>query len=123
MAATAIGYDSGVSMVTKLFRLTATFLLLFIGVEMATCETPNSPCSILNVQVSGTQGSDQVSPAKHSVSAPELDDNCICCCAHSLVQTTVNLAVVRLALPSYAVQKFPVPLSSPSEIEHPPQLS
>ena len=107
--------------VQKAFRLTAVFLLLFIGVEIATCELPTSPCSILTIGANGVDH--KVASSKYEASSPVLDDNCICCCAHPVIQPMLAMAPVRLVLPRSLPEKADDPTLFPSSIEHPPQLS
>ena len=114
-------YDRNVRILHKAVRLTAAFLLLFIGAEIATCELPSSPCSILTIEANGVDH--KVAPSKHEASSPTLDDNCICCCAHPVIQPMLAVAPVRLLIPRPSFEKADDPTLFPSTIEHPPQRS
>ena len=126
-------YNLVVKLWSNLFRATAAFMLLFIAVEMVTCELPGSPCAVVSqdlvssVQARSSEVPDtvQVKKAVQRIdqTADTDEDNCICCCAHTLVQPALTFAAqpieatARLAAPTQA------PHSRSSDIDHPPQLS
>jgi hypothetical protein len=111
-------------MVSKWFRFAAVMLLLLIGTEMATCELPSSPCSVVSTAAKVlTSGTPKIDVSRHSATTPDTDDDCICCCAHTLVQPMLVLSPLRLTLPSFTVRSIGTPILFPSDIERPPQLS
>ena len=117
-------YDEVMGTVSKWFRFTAVMLLLLIGTEIATCELPNSPCSVVGIAAKVLDsGTHKIDVGKQAATNRDSDDDCICCCAHTLVQPTLALLPVRLALPSFTVRSIGTPTLFPSDIEHPPQLA
>ena len=117
-------YDSDMGTVSKWFRFTAVMLLLLIGTEMATCELPNSPCSVVSIAAKVLDsGAHKIDVSRHSATSRDSDDDCICCCAHTLVQASLALLPVRLTLLGFTVRSIGTPILFPSDIERPPQLA
>ena len=103
----------------KAFRLTALFLVLFTAEEMVACEMPSSDCSVLHALDKPSQ--DKHSPDKRT---PINDnDNCICCCAHTIISPVVFLVAPVTVAVYTATTSIALPSSPTIEIERPPQLS
>lgn len=114
---------------SKAFRFTAVFLVLFIGVEIVTCEMPGSDCAIVlaadhQVSTSNASGNLATSVPRDQHSVPDKDcDNCICCCAHTIVVGHVVLLPGAVLTTAYQQDSVENPVSRSTSIEHPPQLS
>ena len=94
----------------KAFRFTALFLVLYIGVDVLTCELPSSDCSILS------------SIGKHPPTN-QAPDNCICCCAHPLIVAQAAFVAPVVTVEASSDVLSVKPISRSQDIEHPPQLS
>jgi len=95
---------------SKLFRAVAFLLVLYVGVDIVTCDGPGSSCSSFSSQ------------DKHSVPT-DSGDNCICCCAHPVIVPQIAMIASEKIIPTEFVELIQKPIAQPSEIEHPPQLS
>ncbi len=121
--------ESGVAFWSKAFRFVAVFMVLFIGIQVATCELPGSDCAIVfaadhDVAISSSAGASAVGlPVDHR-SVPDKDcDNCICCCAHSRVEAQISLVPGETQQIDCVELVVLNPVSRPFVIERPPQLS
>jgi hypothetical protein len=104
-------YES-MGLLSRAFRLTAIFLVLFTAVEVLACDLlPNSDCYISQTQ------------SQHKHQGPTSGDNCMCCCAHLVVSKRVTLVPPVLIVPAVREENAEQPLLAPSSIDHPPQLS
>jgi hypothetical protein len=113
MACEDNAYDELMVVVPQIFRAVALLLVLYIGVQVVTCDAPGSDCSSFATQ------NDHKQPAP-----TDAGDNCICCCAHPApVPLFASVLLERLAVPAYFSEPVAKPHTRPSEIEHPPQLS
>lgn len=96
---------------SKAFRFTAVFLVLFVAVEVLTCDLlPSSSCYAEQSQ-------------QQDKGQPSTVDNCVCCCAHVMVMQQLIFTPEEMeasALPEESVQQ---PVSIPIHIDRPPQLS
>ncbi|GAA3771671.1 hypothetical protein GCM10022270_35400 [Terriglobus aquaticus] len=95
---------------SKIFRITAMLLVLYVGVEMLTCELPGSDCSVVSAL-------DKHPPANSG------SDNCICCCAHTIVTPQIMYAFAAIEVPPLEEDLVLAPLTRSFDIEHPPQNS
>jgi hypothetical protein len=122
-------YPCSMGFWAKAFRFTAFFLVLFTAGEMVACEMPGSECAVTNVFATPPQGKqlqvtlsqDNHSQDKHSPIAD--NDNCICCCANTIVSPMVFLGtpvMVSVQSTTFLVGR---PFSPAIKIERPPQLS
>jgi len=102
----------------KAFRFTALFLVLFTAGEMIACEMPGSDCSA--VHALDKPSPDKHSPDKHR-STPD-NDNCICCCAHTIVSPVVFLAAPVTVSVHTSIVSISLPSSPTIKVERPPQL-
>lgn len=106
----SVSYTLGMGLWSRMFRITAMLLVLYVGVEMLTCELPGSDCSVLSAL------------SKH----PPVNsgtDNCICCCAHSIVTPQVFQAFTAIETAPFEEAAILAPLTRSYDIEHPPQNS
>ncbi|MBS1802379.1 MAG: hypothetical protein JST28_03390 [Acidobacteria bacterium] len=95
---------------SKAFRVAALFMVMFVAVEVATCDYwPDSSCN--SSQSSQDKG------------APGGSDNCICCCARAAVMPVVTIAVQATAIWIDRDEPVRHPVLTPLNIEHPPQLA
>jgi hypothetical protein len=98
---------------SRVFSAVALLLVLYVGVQVATCDAPGSDCSSFASQ----------NDHKHSVPT-DAGDNCICCCAHPAPVPMIAAVIMeRVMVPVYFAEPIAKPHTRPSEIEHPPQLS
>jgi len=124
-----LGLELGVAFWSKAVRFTAVFLVLFIGVEILTCYLPGSDCAIVLAAEHQTStitvsGSSAVGLPAHRQSLPDKDcDNCICCCGHALVLLQISFVPGHTVGAACREAAILYPVSRPSIIEHPPQLS
>ncbi len=96
---------------SRVFRVVAFLLVLYVGVQVVTCDAPGSDCSAFATQ------DKQSTPT-------DAGDNCICCCAHPAPAAMMALvALERISVPAYVSETAAKPSTRPSEIEHPPRLS
>ena len=95
---------------SKAFRVAALFMVMFVAVEVATCDyLTDSSCY-----------AGQSSPEKGSSSG---GDNCICCCAQAAVMPVLTIAVRINSVWIDRDEPVQRPILTTSGIEHPPQLS
>lgn len=94
----------------KAFRFTAMFLILYIGVDVLTCDVPSSECSVVS------------SIGKHPPTH-QAPDNCICCCAHPLIVAQLTFVAPAVTVEASTDMLSAQPISRSQDIEHPPQLS
>lgn len=98
---------------SRVVRAVAFLLVLYVGVQVVTCDAPGSDCSAFATQ----DGHKQSIPT-------DAGDNCICCCAHPApVAMMALVALERISVPAYVPEAAAKPRTRSSEIEHPPQLS
>lgn len=85
-------------------------LVLYVGAEVLTCELPGSDCSVLSAL-------DKHPPVNGG------GDNCICCCAHSIVTPQAFYSFTSLETSPFEEVEVLQPLTHSFDIEHPPQNS
>jgi len=105
--------DKPMAVWSRIFRAVALLLVLYVGVQVITCDVPGSDCSAL------------ASQREHrGLVSTDSGDNCICCCAHPApVELFAFVTLDRISVSAYIAEPLQKPHTRPSEIEHPPQLS
>jgi hypothetical protein len=96
---------------SKAFRFMAMFLLLFTAAEVLACDlVPSDDCYLSSPTSDQQQGSNA-------------GDNCLCCCAHMMVVAPVIYTPTQSSVFLAEVVPVELPLTRPSIVDHPPQLS
>jgi hypothetical protein len=95
---------------SKVFRATTLFMVMFVAVEVATCDYLTETSCFAS----------QSSPDKGS---PTGGDNCICCCSQAAVMPLLTVAFHPISVWIDQDELVQHPILTSFEIEHPPQLS
>ena len=101
-----------VGILSKTFRLTAMFLLLFAAVEVLACDLLQSDDCYVSAPFQRHDGG----------TAPVSGDNCLCCCTHMVAAQPFLIAQDRTTVPAPPTELLEQPLYFDRHIDHPPQL-
>jgi len=89
----------------------AMFILLFTAAEVLACDlVPSDDCYLSSPTSDNQQGSNA-------------GDNCLCCCAQMMVVAPVIYTPTQTSVSLAEVVPVEQPLTRPSIVDHPPQLS
>lgn len=94
----------------KAIRVFAAFLVLFVTVEVLHCDL------FAETNCSQTQ-------SQHSQQAPNVPDNCLCCCVYAVPIRQITFIPEQLIVWAHPQEQIERPILTPSYIDHPPQLS
>jgi len=91
-----------------IFRFAAVFLLLITGTELFACEVlAPEQCESFGLPPSET--------------APDADDNCLCCCTHIVVGEPLEVGVTSEAVSIVEPEDPPKAERQAASIYHPPK--
>ena len=105
-----------VHILSRLFRFTAMFLLLFMAAEVLACDLLQSDDCYISAKIT-SQNRD------HGVPPQPSGDTCLCCCTHMAISVAITFNPESSVSPAPAVDYILRPLFMPSGIDHPPQLA
>jgi hypothetical protein len=94
----------------KAIRCFAVFLVLFVTVEVLHCD--------LFAETNCSQ-----SQSQHQQKAPNVPDNCICCCVYAVPIRQIAFIPEQLIVWAHPQEIIERPILTPSDIDRPPQLS
>jgi hypothetical protein len=94
---------------SKAIRCFAAFMVLFVTVEVLHCD--------LFAETNCSQ-----SQSQHQQQAPNVQDNCICCCVYAVPIWQMAFIPEQIIVWVHPREKVERPILTPSAIDRPPQL-
>jgi hypothetical protein len=95
---------------SKAIRCFAVSLVLFVAVEVLHCD--------LFAEANCSQ-----SQSQHQQQAPNVPDNCICCCVYAEPIRQISFIPEQHIVWAHPQEQTERPVLTPSYIDHPPQLT